>query len=103
MVSYLNGLSDSTFAVSVRVWRTKTTRCCDFLGSIGLSVFPYPQGCAMNPIISSESSFHVVLIAPKKNKPNRWESTAPPNSLALKRDMLSVQVGGNVDRSKDNA
>ena len=38
----LNGFLDSVLAVSVRVWRTWTTRCCDSLGSIVLIVSTYP-------------------------------------------------------------
>ena len=53
--------------------------------------------------MSYESQFHLVLMVSNRNKPNQWESTASPNSLALKMDMSSVQVGGNVDQIKDNA
>ena len=48
MVRDLNRLSHSTFVVSVRVSLTETTPCCDLLGSIWLSVLPYPQGCVVN-------------------------------------------------------
>ena len=56
----------------------------------------------MNSVMSSEYSFHVVKMVLKRNTPNRWESNASPNFLALKRDVSSVQVVGNVDISDDN-
>ena len=73
MVCGMNRLSDSTLAFSVRVCRTETTRCCDYLGSIGLIVSPYPRGCVVNSLMSSESSFHVVPMVSKSNKPNASE------------------------------
>ena len=102
MVCDLNGLSDSRFVVSVRLRWTETTRCCDSLGSIRLSVFPYPRGFVVNSVMSSESWFHTVLLVSNRNKPNWWESTASPNLLALKGDVSSVQVVGNVDWSDNN-
>ena len=57
----------------------------------------------MNSLMRHESLLHLVLMVLKRNKPNLWESTASLNSLAFKRDISSVQVGGNIDRSKDNA
>ena len=56
----------------------------------------------MNSVMSSEYSFHVVKMVLKRNTPNQWESNASPNFLALKRDVSSVQVVGNVDISDDN-
>ena len=53
--------------------------------------------------MSSESWLHVLVMESNRNKQNRWESTASQNSLALKRDISGVQVGGNVYQIKDNA
>ena len=69
---------------------------------MGLRVSPYPRGCVVNSSMSSESQFYVLLMVPNMNKPIRWESIASPNLPALKRDMSSVQVGGNVYQSKYN-
>ena len=90
MVCYMNGLSYSTLAVSVRVRWTDTTRCCDLLGFIGLIFLPYPRGCVVNQLMSSESQFHLVVMVLKRNKPNRWESTASPNTLAYKKDISGI-------------
>ena len=57
----------------------------------------------MNSSMNSEYWFHVLLMVSNRNKQNRWQPNAYPNSLALKRDMSSVQVVDNIDQSKDNA
>ena len=44
----LNGFSDSMIVFSVRLRWTETNHCCESLGSIGLSVLPYPWGCVVN-------------------------------------------------------
>ena len=51
MVRDLNGLSDSMSVVYVGLCWTETTRCCDSIDSIGLSVFPYPIGRVANSVM----------------------------------------------------
>ena len=71
----LNGFSDSTVMFFVRLRWAETTKCCDSLGSIGLSLSPYPQGYVVNSLMSYAYWFRVVLMVSKMNIPNQLEST----------------------------